>query len=59
MFANRIAPTDADRRPTWVVIVKFFLLVVFVVALFLLAQNMVLHRFHRGGWINHRETLRP
>ena len=59
MLANRTALTYADKRPTWVAIVKFLLLVVFVVALFLLAQSMVRHRFHRGGWINHHDTLRP
>jgi len=59
MFANWIAPTHAGRRPAWVAIVKFLMLVTFVVALFLLAQSMVRHRFHRGGWINHHDTLRP
>jgi hypothetical protein len=59
MFANWIAPTHADRRPTWVAIVKFLLPVVFVGMLFVLAQSMVRHRFHRGGWMNHHETLRP
>jgi len=55
MLANRTALTYADKRPTWVEIIKFLLLVVFVVALFLLAQSMVRHRFHRGGWINHHD----
>ena len=59
MPLNWTAPTHADSKPSWIVIIKFLLLVVFVVLLFVLAQSMVRHRFHRGGWINHHDTLRP
>jgi uncharacterized membrane protein YcjF (UPF0283 family) len=33
--------------------------VILAVVFFLLAQSMVHHRFHRGGWLNQNDTLRP
>jgi hypothetical protein len=39
--------------------VRLLLLVVAVVALFLLGQSMVHHRFFRGGWMNQNDTIRP
>jgi hypothetical protein len=40
-------------------VVRLLLLVVAVVALFLLGQSMVHHRFFRGGWMNQNDTIRP
>jgi hypothetical protein len=35
------------------------LLVVLAVLVFLLAQDMVRHRFFRGGWVNRNGSISP
>ncbi len=52
--------TDSAARPTpWVGIVKFLLLAILVALIFLLGQEMVRHRFFRGGYVDQRDVLRP
>jgi hypothetical protein len=40
-------------------IVKSLLLVVLIGLIFLLGQQMVRHRFFRGGWVDKRDVLKP
>ena len=49
----------ARRKPPRPGIVTFIWIVVLVVILFALAQTMVHHRFHRGGWFNQSHKLQP
>jgi hypothetical protein len=54
-------PNDATPqgpRSPWPQIVRFLLLAALVVALFLLGQSMVQHRFFRGGRIDRNGHLR-
>ena len=52
--------TDAEpRQPPWAGIVKFLLLALLIVLIFLLGQSMVSHRFFRGGWVSDRNVLKP
>ncbi len=52
--------TDPEvRQSPWLGIVKFLLLAAFVIALFLLGQAMVSHRFFRGGWVDQHGVLKP
>ena len=55
--SGRAAP--AREKSLWFQIGQFLFLVGLPVAVFLLAQSMVHHRFFRGGWINQNGTLRP
>jgi hypothetical protein len=48
-----------ERRSIWLGIGKFLFVVVLAVLFFLLAHNMVRHRFFRGGWVNRNGSLRP
>jgi cell division protein FtsX len=49
----------AGRNSPRLGIVKFLFLVLLIVVVFLLAQNMVRHRFFRGGRVNQRDVLKP
>jgi hypothetical protein len=39
--------------------VKFLLLAILFILIFLLGHTMVSHRFFRGGWVNQRGVLNP
>lgn len=43
----------------WMTAVKCVLLFILAAMIFLLAEQMVKHRFFRGGWVNHNGTIRP
>ena len=45
-----------ERNSIWLEIGKFLVL---AVLLFLLAHNMVRHRFFRGGWRNQHGSISP
>ena len=47
------------RQSSWLGIVKFLLLLVLIGLMFLLGQQMVRHRFFRGGWVDQRDVLKP
>ena len=49
----------AERISPWLGIVKFLFLVLLIAIVFLLAQDMVRHRFFRGGWVDQRDVLKP
>jgi hypothetical protein len=43
----------------WLGIVKFLLLVILIAIIFVLGEQMVHHRFFRGGYIDQRGILKP
>ena len=55
--SNMTGPTE--QNSPWLGIVKFVFVVLLIVIVFLLAQDMVRHRFFRGGWVNQRDVLKP
>jgi hypothetical protein len=59
MTKNSDKAAPAREKSTWFKIVQFLFLVGLAVAVFLLVQSMVHHRFFRGGWVNQNGTLRP
>jgi hypothetical protein len=59
MTTNSNKAAQPGRRSPWFQIGRFLFLVALAVAFFLLAQSMVRHRFHRGGWFDQNQTLRP
>jgi hypothetical protein len=48
-----------ERRSIWLGLGKILFIVVLAVFFFLLAHNMVRHRFFRGGWRNHNGSISP
>jgi hypothetical protein len=50
---------SAARPSPWLGIVKFLLLAILIAVIFLLGQQMVSHRFFRGGYIDQRDVLKP
>jgi hypothetical protein len=50
---------SAGRNQPWLGIVKFLLLVILIVIIFLLGQDMVRHRFFQGGWVSQHDVLKP
>jgi hypothetical protein len=52
--------TDRPReRSPWFEVVQFLFLIALAVAVLLLGQSMVGHRFFRGGYINQHGVLKP
>jgi ABC-type microcin C transport system permease subunit YejE len=49
---------EAGRAP-WLGIVKFLLLAILIGLIFLLGEEMVRHRFFRGGWVDQHDVLKP
>jgi hypothetical protein len=52
-------PDPAARPSPWLGLVKFLLLAILIGMIFLLGQQMVHHRFFRGGWVDQRGILKP
>ena len=51
---------DPSARPSpWLGFVKFLLLAILIGMIFLLGQQMVRHRFFRGGCVDQRGVLKP
>jgi len=59
MTKNSDKAAPVREMSPWFKIAQFLLLVGLAVAVFLLAQSMVHHRFFRGGWVNQHGVLRP
>jgi hypothetical protein len=53
------SPHPAARPSPWLGIVKFLLLAILIAMFFLLGQQMVLHRFFQGGWVDKHDVLKP
>jgi hypothetical protein len=56
-ISNPIGPEAGPS--SWLGFLKFLLLVVLFGLIFLLGQQMVRHRFFRGGWVDQRDVLKP
>jgi hypothetical protein len=50
---------SGESQPPWMGMVKFLLLAILFILIFLLGHTMVSHRFFRGGWVNQRGVLNP
>jgi hypothetical protein len=62
VVAMSLAPKlteSGESQPPWVGFVKFLLLAILFILIFLLGHTMVNHRFFRGGWVNQRGVLSP
>ena len=59
MTKNSDKAAPVREMSPWFKIAQFLLLVGLAVAVFLLAQSMVHHRFFQGGRIDRHGTLRP
>ncbi len=59
MRPNSDMTGPAERNLPWLGLIKFLFLVLLIVIVFLLAQDMVRHRFFRGGRVNQRDVLKP
>jgi hypothetical protein len=59
MAMNEKMADCARQKSPWFRFGQFLLLAAFFVALFLLGQSMVHHRFFRGGRIDQHGVLRP
>jgi hypothetical protein len=49
----------SEVKSPWLGIIRILFLAVLIAVLYLLAEDMVGHRFFRGGWINHQGSLEP
>jgi hypothetical protein len=58
-LSSKLRDSSPRQPPPWVGFVKFLLLAILVILIFLLGQAMVNHRFFRGGWVNQRDVLKP
>lgn len=54
-----VSNTPGAGQSPWLGIIKFLLLVILFVLVYLLGQEMVRHRFFRGGWVDQRDVLKP
>lgn len=52
-------PHPEARQSPWLGIVRFLLLAILIAIIFLLGQQMVRHRFFRGGYVDQHDILRP
>jgi hypothetical protein len=61
---SQMAPTSNStgpeaRQSPWTGIVKFLLVAILIGLIYLLGEEMVRHRFFRGGWVDQRDVLKP
>jgi hypothetical protein len=59
-----MAPTSNATDPEagaspWTGIVKLLLVAILIGLIFLLGEEMVRHRFFRGGWVDQHDVLKP
>ena len=59
MTSDSNTPGPAGSRPPRFGIGSLLFVVVLGVVIFLLAQNMIRHRFFRGGWVNRNGSIGP
>lgn len=53
------ATGTSETRSRWFGITRIVFVAILVAVIYLLAEDMVGHRFFRGGWINHQHRLMP
>jgi hypothetical protein len=51
--------STSQRRSPWLGIARILFVAILIAVIYLLAEDMVGHRFFRGGWINHQHKLMP
>ena len=56
-ISNPTGP-EAGQSP-WLGIVKFLLVAILIGLIFLLGEEMMRHRFFRGGWVDQHDVLKP
>jgi ABC-type microcin C transport system permease subunit YejE len=56
-ISNSTGP-EAGQSP-WLGIAKFLLVAILIGLIFLLGEEMVRHRFFRGGWVDQHDVLKP
>ena len=59
MINDLQATNTSEPRLPWVVITRILFVAILIAVIYLLAEDMVGHRFFRGGWINHQDRLEP
>ena len=59
MINDLQATNTSEPRLPWVVITRILFVAILIAVIYLLAEDMVGHRFFRGGWINHQARLEP
>jgi hypothetical protein len=59
MTDNSNATGSSERKLPWFGITRILLVTILIAVIYLLAEDMVGHRFFRGGWINHHDRLMP
>jgi hypothetical protein len=53
------ATGTSERRSDWFGNTRLLFVAILIAVIYLLAEDMVGHRFFRGGWINHQHRLMP
>ena len=53
------ASSTSEKRSSWLGIIRILFVAILIAVIYLLAEDMVGHRFFRGGWINHQDRLEP
>ena len=59
MTTDSNAPPSKGRKSPRCGIGAFLAIIVLTFIFFLLAQSMVRHRFHEGGWVNRNGRVVP
>ena len=59
MMNDLHATTPSESRRSGLTLTRVLVVVILIAVLYLLAEDMVGHRFFRGGWISHQDTLMP
>jgi len=53
------AASTSEKSSPWLGIIRILFVAILIAVIYLLAEDMVGHRFFRGGWINHQDRLEP
>jgi len=53
------AASTSEKRSSWLGIIRILFVAILIAVIYLLAEDMVGHRFFRGGWINYHDRLEP
>ena len=53
------ATGNSEKRSLLFGITRILFVAILIAVIYLLAEDMVGHRFFRGGWINHQARLEP
>ncbi len=59
MTNNLHSASPSERKLPWAVITRVVFVAILIAVMYLPAEDMVGHRFFRGGWLNHQDMLEP